>query len=105
MYANRARCDELLDDRRGREEQVHQHRFAATDRTEDVETLRRVHFAPACKAETLAPTAGFLARPIMLQRLVQGLQLLGRQFLRGVVRQRTAALQSAIARQGSVFEG
>src|SRR3546814_2559076 len=88
-------------DRRMLEEQVHQHRLAASDRTMDVQSLRRI-LASTGEAEPCLPSADAAGRLVVLQRIVQALQLLGSQLLHGIGLQLAGAAQRTIGGERSV---
>jgi hypothetical protein len=81
------------------EEQIHQHRFAASDRAAQIEPDRDLVAAVLAEAEARQPSAQPGFGPIMQQRAVKALQLFNRQLLRLVGLQQPLSAQLSIARQ------
>ena len=94
----------LLRDRRGREEQVHQHRLAAPDRAEDIETRGR-RLGRAGKPEPGAPAALDGSRPVVGEGAREALQLLHRKFLPRVAHQLAGPAPRAVAAERPIGGG
>ncbi len=86
----------LLRDRCRREEQIHQHRFAATDGTEEIEPLRRR--IGLDEAQPRAPAALPVPRLVVEQRARQALELLDGQRLARIGHQLARLDERAIGR-------
>ncbi len=80
------------------EEQVHQHRFAAADRTAQIKPDRRVTAAVLGKAEAGEPAAQAGFRPVVQQGAIEALQPLDRQLLCRVGLQQPPLAQRAVDR-------
>ncbi len=94
----------LFRDRRGAEEQVHQHRLAAPDPAVDVEPLRRLDTA-AAQPEALLPAGASGGAGLGLiadQGMMQAFELLRGQFLDGIGPQVAGLQPGPVLRQGSL---